>query len=91
MTSAANLVKILTPPELELAQGQEMGRNYLDSHGWRWTGCARHLPMMAMGGGDDHTTTTSTAAVVLPAAKSSAVVKTGSAASQFTLLKQFGN
>lgn len=92
MTSAANLVKILTPPELELAQGQEMDQTTLTAMVGAGLVALVIFTMMAMGGGDDHTATTSTAAVVLPAAKSAtAVVKTGSAASQFTLLKQFGN
>ena len=94
MTSAANLVKILTPPELERTQGQEMDQTTLAAMIGTGLVALAVLAMMVMGGGGgdhDHTTTTTAATVSLPAAKSAAAaVKAGTEASQFTLLKQFG-
>ncbi|KAI2498267.1 Redoxin [Fragilaria crotonensis] len=86
MTSAANLIRILTPEE-EIAEVDEVDQKALALVGGGLLAVAV-LAMIVLGGGD-HATTAAT--IALPGTKSAAAVQAGSNAAQFSLLNQFRN
>ena len=88
MTSAANLIQILTP-DVESAQVDEFDQKTMALVGGGLLTVVL-LAMVLLGGGDNHDATTA-ATIALPAAKSATAVQAGSKAAQFSLLNQCGN
>ena len=92
MTSATNLVKVLTPEKVS-TPGHKMDQRTLATLGG---GLALAVvAMFMMAGGGDHSTTATfavpAAAKTAAAMKAGAAVKAGSKATQFSLLQQYGN